>query len=121
MKNALLYIWQLPQNLLGLFLVMFHKALGGVCRVDAADGCLIFRFHSMSGGISLGRYIIVSYYMSEKNVLHELGHAKDSRLFGWLYLLVIGLPSIIWAMTYKGDYYGFWTEKRADRYYNIER
>ena len=60
--------------------------------------------------------------MSEKNVLHELGHAKDSRLFGWLYLLVIGLPSLWWAITYRDeDYFSFWTERRADKYYDIKR
>ena len=122
--KIILYIWQLPQNLLGLLLLAFHRLLGGEYRIEKRDGCVVYRMSSMRGGISLGRYIIVSYYMSEKNVLHELGHAFDSRKFGWLYLFIIGLPSLYWAMTYRGDnvgYFSFWTERRADGYYNIKR
>lgn len=120
--KIILYIWQLPQNLLGLLLLAFHRLLGSEYKVEKRDGCVVYRMSSMRGGISLGRYIIVSYYMSEKNVLHELGHAFDSRKFGWLYLLVIGLPSLWWAITYRdGDYFSFWTERRADKYYDIKR
>ena len=122
--KIILYIWQLPQNLLGLLLLAFHRLLGGEYRIEKRDVCVVYRMSSMRGGISCGRYIIVSYYMSEKNVLHELGHAVDSRKFGWLYLFIIGLPSLYWAMTYRGDnvgYFSFWTERRADGYYNIKR
>ena len=81
----------------------------------------------MSGGISLGNYVILSKSYKDKNISHktwdhEWGHTRDSRMFGPLYLIVIGLPSLIWAWlygsiikpTYNG-YYKFYTERRADR------
>lgn len=87
----------------------------------------------MSGGISLGNYVILSYSYRNKNISkkvwdHEWGHTRDSRMFGPLYLLVIGLPSIIWAWMYgsvipytKNGYYKFYTEKRADRLGGVVR
>lgn len=87
----------------------------------------------MSGGISLGNYIILSKTYEDKvrhqkTWDHEWGHTRDSRMFGPLYLIVIGLPSLIWAWmygtviksTYNG-YYKFYTEKRADRLGGVVR
>ncbi len=39
--------------------------------------------------------------------MHEYGHTFDSQIFGWSYLLAIGIPSITGAE---------WTERRADRH-----
>ena len=133
MKNILLYIWQLPQNLLGLILVLFYRP---DVKIKASNGNVVYFTHKMPGGISLGRYSIINkgYYRydakqdAEKalalNVTkHEaLGHGAQSRLLGPLYLLVIGLPSIVWATLYgpiipytKNGYYVFYTEKWADK------
>lgn len=80
----------------------------------------------MRGGISLGNYIILSYSYKNKKYYqkvwdHEFGHTRDSKMFGPLYLIVIGLPSLIWAWLYgtvikptTNGYYKFYTEKRAD-------
>ena len=50
---------------------------------------------------------------------HEWGHTRWSLYLGPLYLLIIGLPSIIWAMIHtpysKRSYYWFYTERLADR------
>ena len=47
---------------------------------------------------------------------------------GWLYLFVIGIPSLAWAILYgtiikpsTNGYYKFYTEKWADRLGNVER
>ena len=137
MKNFLLYLWQLPQNLLGLILIKFYKP---EMMIKQTNGCEIYfssKFPNASG-ISLGKYSIISmfYYfgiskktMDQFTVKHEsLGHAKQSMLLGPLYLLVIGLPSIIWAWLYgpvikrtKNGYYRFYTEKWADKLAGIER
>ena len=57
-----------------------------------------------------------------------IGHARQSRMLGWLYLLVIGLPSIVWAALYgwliprcENGYYKFYTEKWADKLAGINR
>ena len=61
--DIILYLWQLPQNLLGLLLVAILKP------EDVYDffGSKVYYSHRMRGGISLGRYIIVQSYLLEAN------------------------------------------------------
>lgn len=62
--------------------------------------------------------------LKRKTVRHEaVGHVAQSRMLGWLYLVVIGLPSLIWAAVCqeRKKYYNFYTEKWADRLAGIER
>lgn len=133
--SILLYAWQLPQNLLGLLLVAIYKPQ----RLHTLEnGIKIYYSNKMSGGISLGNYCIVNtiHYRKELSesikrdtVKHEaIGHTKQSKMFGPLYLIVIGLPSIIWAGLYgtiiktsKNGYYKFYTEKWADKLANVKR
>ena len=49
----------------------------------------------MPSGISLGNYIIMNREDKEDGMRHEYGHSIDSRRWGPLYLIVIGLPSIL--------------------------
>ncbi|MBO6064610.1 MAG: hypothetical protein J6P62_11630 [Bacteroidales bacterium] len=122
--DILLYAWQLPQNLLGLLLVAILRP------EDAYDyhGSKVYYSHRMRGGISLGRYIIIrSYQLNDgaKTERHELGHSMQSRMLGWLYLFVIGIPSILWAAWWNEgrnrSYYSFYTERWADRLGGVER
>ena len=123
MRNTLLYIWQLPQNLIGLLLRLIYKG-----NDDKTNGIIVRRSLNMRGGISLGRYIIVNQFARDKTIYHELGHCKQSKYLGWLYLLVIGIPSIVWAGLYgsiikptTNGYYKFYTEKWADKLGNVKR
>ena len=82
----------------------------------------------MRGGISLGKYIIVNQFARDNTIYHELGHCRQSMYLGWLYLIVIGIPSIVWAGLYgtiikpsANGYYKFFTEKWADRLGNVVR
>ena len=77
----------------------------------------------MRGGVSLGKYIIVNQWMPTKEIMHEYGHCRQSKYLGPLYLLVIGIPSLIWAIFGKrGDaYYTFYTEKWADKLGGVDR
>lgn len=121
LAGILLYIWQLPQNLLGL---LFLLVLTGETRHWL--GSIRFYFlDSFPGGITLGEYIIVGT-RQQLTVRHEFGHVRQSRMLGWLYLIVIGLPSVLWA--WLGDriapgksYYWFYTERWADRLGGVER
>lgn len=119
-----LWLWQLPQNLLGLLLVAILRP------EDAYDyhGSKVYYSHRMRGGISLGRYIVIrSYQLNDgaKTERHELGHSMQSRMLGWLYLFVIGIPSILWAAWWhegrNRSYYSFYTERWADRLGGVER
>ena len=121
---VLLYLWQLPQNLLWLLLVTILRP------EDCYDleGVRLCYASRMKGGISLGRYIIIRDVMKDytgATERHELGHAKQSRMLGWFYILVIGLPSLIWAAWWNRDrdcsYYSFYTERWADRLGDVHR
>lgn len=134
-KNILCFLWQLPQNLLGLLLIAIYKPQ----RVHVLEnGVQIHYSNKMAGGISLGMYCLVNtchYRISPEESLkrdtvrHEaIGHTKQSRMLGWAYLLVIGLPSVIWAALYggvikptKNGYYKFYTEKWCDKLAGVKR
>lgn len=123
--QVILYIWQLPQNIAGLVVGFFLEGQTVPCgdnrvRVRSTD--------KIAGGVSLGRYVYLAGTLTtSKYIRHELGHCAQSRLLGPLYLLVIGLPSILWAWA-RGwsetlsafDYSAFYTEKWADRLGGVE-
>lgn len=113
--SAVLYLWQLPQNLAGLFLLGWFRKKREVAEYR---GCRFYVAAGMRDGISLGRYIVLSPKLegNERVYRHEYGHTRQSLFFGPLYLPVIGVPSLIHAALHRsGDYYKFWTERWADR------
>lgn len=117
-----LCIWQFPQLLVGLLMMPFLKK-----RKLVADRHFNFCWMSpyMSGGISLGPIAYVSEWSNNpETIAHETdGHTVDSKIWGPLYLFVIGIPSIIWAWLYdskKHCYYDFYTEKRANKFAGLE-
>ena len=119
MKRTLLYIHQLPQNLVGAVLRLIHKGTD-----TEYNDALVRRSQTMQGGISLGRYIIVNRYASRKTIMHEYGHCRQSQMLGPLYLLVVGLPSILHAgfcRCKRHSYYDFPTEKWADKLGGVDR
>lgn len=119
MKKILLYIWQLPQNLLGLLLRSIYKG-----KDSMYNDAIVRRSTKMRGGISLGKYIVISQWSSKKTVEHEYGHCRQSKYLGWLYLLVVGLPSILHAALCKcrkHSYYDVYPEKWADKLGGVER
>ena len=135
-KDILLYLWQMPQNILGLILMAVYKP---EVRLTAKNGNLVCYSKRMRGGISLGKYSIIDDWYHKGDdakaletdvAKHEaLGHGTQSRWLGPLYLLVIGLPSLVWAWIYpcrmfpysRNGYYRFYTEKWADRLGNVKR
>jgi hypothetical protein len=90
--EILLYIWQLPQNLVGLFLLLWYQHEKVYHRLN---GRTFYFTTEMPSGISLGNYIIMNRQDKEDGMRHEYGHSIDSRRWGPIYLLVIGLPSIL--------------------------
>ena len=121
-RETFFYLWQLPQNLLGL-LIVWVMSPG---EEQVFRGCRILRSEKMRGGISLGRYIVISKQFSNPVTdRHEWGHTRQSMLLGPFYLPVIGLPSLLWAAWWKPGrtvgYYSFYTEKWADRLAGIRR
>lgn len=86
MKKVLLWLWQLPQNILGLLVILFTEAK--YCN----KGCWVTTKSRF--GVSLGKYIIFGQVVNEVSLKHKQGHQKQSLYLGPLYLLLIGLPSI---------------------------
>lgn len=117
MKEIILWLWQLPQNLIGFFIIKIMKAKQREwCDCNTKYYvCPLFR-----AGVSLGNYIIFdnTIHVSGFSIKHEKGHQKQSLYLGWFYLLVIGLPSIIGNIIYrikKFDYYAQPWEKWANK------
>lgn len=128
--DILLWIWQLPQNLAGLITMLFLRPVELVRDTGYAK---VYRSRKMSGGISLGCYAFVSLIQADDDsaIRHEgIGHPRQSRMLGPLYLPVIGLLSLLHAWLngtigccdrHPEGYYHFWTEKWADRLGGVTR
>lgn len=113
MKKIILFLWQLPQNILGLLVILFtsSKNVGSCYVIRNPDNTKWF-------GVSLGDYIIFGNYPSNTSLKHEQGHRKQSVYLGWLYLLVIGLPSFL-GNIFDRLFHKKWTaNKRIEWYYN---
>lgn len=126
MRTIFLYLWQLPQNLLGLLLIAI---LGIEEKEEVIDGARIYFSKRMLSGISLGRYIILNTWFlptegktgiyGRETRLHEWGHSKQSKYLGWLYLIIIGLPSLL-GNIYDRLFHGYMSYyERIRWYYNL--
>ena len=127
-KNTLMYIWQLPQNLCG---IIWKRVNGNNIIVEVENyvatlvGAKIYLMRS-GGGVTLGKYVFISQTYKDQSavILHDCGHVKHSKILGPLYLIVIGIPSILhaWLNGYIGcckksneGYSHFFSEQWADR------
>lgn len=132
------WTWELPQSLLGLFLLPFYKKT--LLRSFEYKGQKVYVYDKYPGGISLGYYVLVDYNKRDWNnrlirqslkntVGHESGHGVQSKWLGPLYLPFVGVLSgthnvicrIKDRLGYKFDYYKFFIEKNADRLGNVKR
>lgn len=121
MKDILLWLWCLPQNIVGLIVMFFTKAKRNGDH---------YEFNIECGSVSLGEYIFLcpDHRGNEEVLRHEQGHRTQSRMLGWLYLPCIALESAIWAgcfgwyrKKYHVSYYSFYTERWADKLAGITR
>lgn len=121
------WTWQLPQTLIGFILC---KILRGRKKIFVFEDfgevecwvCPALR----SGSVTLGKYILLCLDHSNRDdiVRHEHGHQIQGMMLGWLYLLIIGLPSLVWCLVIHpkvhGSYYAFWTEKWANKLGHVD-
>lgn len=119
-KNLLMWLWQFPQNLLAICIE------GILCEAAYREGkidgnTLIYNY--VLPTMSLGNYIFVNTMFSNTDIKHSHGHSKQSRILGPLYLVVIGIPSLLHLIVYNicskigfsWDYYKFYTELWANK------
>ena len=119
-------VWQLPQNLVGLVFGWFLKGKKDVHTPPGLSKMIHFvSAENMHGGISLGNFVYGRPPIYKRMMHHEYGHCLQSRLLGPFYLIVIGLPSLLWALWWhpgrRVGYYTFYTERWADRLGGVER
>jgi hypothetical protein len=107
MKQVLFFIWQLPQNLLGLAVLLVTRAYydGGIWRTKRHFG------------ICLGDFVIVNVAASITTIQHEKGHQKQSFYLGPIYLLAVGIPSAVFCNLWDRLFHRNWTLANRLRWY----
>lgn len=129
-ENILYWIWQLPQNLLGVLWRNIKKdsIITDISNNDIKSVGAKAYLIKAGGAITLGKYVFISQTYRDQSITikHECGHVKQSKMLGPLYLIVIGVPSILhrWLNDYIGcdeesGYSHFYTEKCADKLMGI--
>jgi hypothetical protein len=116
LKFILLFLWQLPQNLLAIVMMPF---MGKLKFVKYDNYCYAFEVINMPSAISLGSFIYLSAYHAKRETVigHEYGHVIDSQRWGPLYLFVWGIPSALNnVFRFTDCYYDFYTEKSANKH-----
>lgn len=122
LKGVFFFIWGLPQNIVGgiMYLILVRKSKSKTKHKDS----FVLQMDKNIGAVSLGMFIFLFSDFGDitvETIKHEYGHSIQSKILGPLYLLVIGLPSILWAGfgdKYRAEknisYYDFYTEKWAN-------
>lgn len=119
-EKLLRWVWKFPQSFVALCLE------GVICSYSIQKGIdsRIFIINTLlPSSISLGDFIFIRPHSSEKFIKHKLGHSKQSDILGPLYLIIIGIPSLLNNISLhlcrkvgiKWDYYKFYTERWANR------
>jgi hypothetical protein len=128
--------WEFPQNVLGIVNFAIHRAMGNICRIERVDGRFVVEIRG-DGAVSLGIFVFHTKNDSAivpvgiENREHEWGHSMQSRMFGPLYLLIVGVPSafrVFYAAGFRivtgrrwSGYYDGWPENAADRLGKVDR
>lgn len=101
LKSSLLWLWQLPQNLCGIIYRSISKD-NRICVIENDDsrsvGAKVY-LQRAKGSVTLGKYVFINQDYTDKEAVikYKCGHVKQSKILGPLYLLVIGIPSILHA------------------------
>lgn len=122
MKNFVIkYVWQFPQMLAAWIWYLIRKKS---ILYNSIGNFYTVYVGANRGGVTLGDKIFISkcYHGEYLNMViaHESGHVKQSLYLGPLYLIVIGIPSILWAWSHKWiaprkSYYWLYTEAWANK------
>lgn len=118
MKKLSLFLlnitWCLPQNIVGLIFLIINLLRGKI--VGRYKGS--FLWDSDGSSVSLGYFRFVCNYphadLLDKIHRHEYGHTLQSYILGPLYLILVGLPSIIWC-----NCFGKYRKKHNIDYYDV--
>jgi len=139
-KYLLLWIWQIIQNILGLSVLIFNKVFlrkrfilkERIVVNGSKTNKTWYKYKSRKpkkiSGLSLGDYFFIWVDIDypdkvklEKKINevkeHELMHSFQSEILGPLYLIIIGIPSIIMTGVSSAKFMeGFYTENILKKY-----
>lgn len=113
-------VWELPQNILGLVFLLVQVLSGNIEHINFEKHRVFIKIKHAA--VSLGIFVFWSsednryVKIKDSNKLHEYGHTIQSRIFGPLYLFVIGIPSILRVIY--GIIYFKKKGRRWNRYYD---
>jgi hypothetical protein len=150
MRDILAFIHQAPQELLGMIIsriwikcgIEVYKP-GSVVKLEKKHGIEVFvicnesrKKHRLlkhvTGTLSLGSRICMDDTAGMYDLLHAIGRTAQSKKFGWLYPLIVGIPSLfnnIYDRLFHADWtipnrkywlHSRWPELQADRIAGIE-
>ena len=122
----LLFIWQLPQHLIGLGVLIYYYAR--YRRIESCGNGIYLTQRFISGGVCLGEIIVLPKGGDDEfSRKHELGHRRQSRYLGPLYLIIVGLPSVCiniaarFSPRVSRSYYRYFPENWANRLGGVDR
>ena len=120
MKKLLFILWQWSWGL--------AQTLAGAVICLASLKCRHFRYHGAfvtvwkhRSSAALGMFIFLAEMpesVQKRLLVHEYGHTVQSLLLGPLFLPLVGLPSVLRALTWRGgrrSYFSAYPEKWANR------
>lgn len=117
MLNFLLFLHQLPQNIIGCIVYLIVNPKRYRCSLDGQwQTYYVAQRFKGSWEVSLGNFIFFGYEPPLRSVRHEHGHQIQSLYLGWLYLFIIGLPSFI-RYIYDIWFHGKWTTEERQKWY----
>jgi hypothetical protein len=122
-------IKELPQTLLGVLVIRVTKAR----MLKTFKDREVWQHEKNLNAVSLGKKIIVPKNHNDRVISHEYGHCLQSVKYGWAYLIIVCLPSVMrniwdtaahkkWPKEQRSAwYYGAWPEKQADELGRVDR
>ena len=118
--EVLKFIWQLPQIVAAFIYYCYLKSIDEIIDTCTYQGTTVFIKRASKGSVTLGQVIFLSPRATDSTVKHEWGHTRQSLILGPLYLIIIGIPSLLWCATHKviapnKNYNWLYTESWADR------
>lgn len=115
------WTWGIIQNILGLLIYLYLKYTGLPEMRYRYNAAYVTRWR-LKSSMSLGMFIFMGNE-DIRTLVHEFGHSIQSCILGPFYLIVIGIPSWLWAnipilakwrATGKVRYSAFYPEKWAN-------
>ena len=107
LKLLFLFLWQLPQNIIGAICSIRYEFYSVYFSKKGKIISVCFKPWYKSA-VSFGDTIIMDtkYHTASAQVLynsvyHEYGHQIQSKILGPLYLILIGIPSLIGNLVFR--------------------